>query len=169
MKYAIVAAALAASALSLPAAAQMTFQHEISGSGSYSSLERSGTDVTVSTWLINYGYYFSPQLVGTVGLMRTDVEIEGSESDSTDLDIGAKYYFSRDLRRGALVPFVDGAIGVADSGGEDSDMKIRLGVGASYFINDSVSIDPSFSYVRISTEPGKTTGWLFGLRLTARF
>ena len=169
MKYAVVAAALAASALALPAAAQMTFRHEVSGMGSYSSLERSGTDVTVSTWMLNYGYYFSPQIVGTVGVMRTDVEIEGTESDSTDLDLGVKYYLNSNFRRGALVPFVDGAIGVADSGGDDSDMKIRIGVGASYFINDSVSVDPSFSYVRISTEPGKTSGWLFGLRLTARF
>lgn len=169
MKPALIAVALAAAALALPAQAQQNFRHEISGSGSYSSLERNNVSVEVGSWVLNYGHYFSRQLVGTIGVARTDVEVSGSSSDSTDLEVGAKYYFNPNLRAGAFVPFVDGAIGIADTNSSNSDTKFRVGVGASYFINDSVSIDPSLSYVRVATDPGTTTGWLFGLRLTARF
>ncbi len=144
------------------------FQHEISGSGSYSSLEQGGTRVKVSAWNLAYGYFLSSQLVGTVGLMRTAVDVNGADADSTDIEVGAKYYLNPNLRRGSFVPFVDGALGIVDASGDDSDLKIRLGVGGAYFINDSVSVDPSLSYMRISTDP-RTTGWLFGLRLTVRF
>lgn len=144
------------------------FRHEISGSGSYSSLEQGGTKVKVSAWNLAYGYFLSSQLVGTVGLVRTDVDVNGADADSTDLEVGAKYYFSSNLRRGSFVPFVDGALGIVDSSGSDSDFKFRFGVGGAYFINDSVSVDPSLSYMRISTDP-RTTGWVLGLRLTARF
>jgi len=159
--------ALLVSFVAGPALAQ-TFQHEVSGAGSYSSLEQGGTKVKVSAWNLAYGYFLSNQLVGTVGLMRTDVEVNGSDADSTDLEVGAKYYFNPNLRRGSFVPFVDGAIGLVDASGNGSDLKFRFGVGGAYFLNDSVSVDPSLSYLRIATDP-RTTGWVFGLRLTARF
>jgi Outer membrane protein beta-barrel domain len=144
------------------------FRHEISGGGSYQSLSRNGVDTKTGQFGIAYGYYFTPQVVGTLGLNYVTTDDGTTKRDFTDLEVGAKYYFGTGFRRGALVPFADAAIGLSDTP-SDTDTRFRLGVGASYFLNDSTSIDPSLSYVNIATSGGKTDGFLFGVRLTARF
>ena len=141
------------------------FRSEISGGGSYQSLERNSAKTKIASWNIAYGYYFSAQLVGTLGINYFKID---PGFDQTDLEVGAKYYFGTGFRRGALVPFADAAIGVSDLR-DDTDMRLRIGVGAAYFLNDATSIDPSISYVRVSTSPEKTDGFLFGVRLTVRF
>lgn len=151
------------------AAQSYPYQNELSIFGSWDKVDEP-IEIEVTNVQLRYGRFFSPRLVGTLGLSRTRFESNASDDVATALTIGAKYYFGT-LRTAALVPFVDGAVGIAntDSGGNDSsDLTWELGGGIAYFITESTSLDASIHIYQTSTD-AETEGTRMFLGLTTRF
>ena len=144
-------------------------RHEVSVYGAWNSLAAGGNDYDISIFSLNYGYYFSQQLVGTIGIGQVDTRVgnQSSASDYSNVEFGAKYYFGGPFRSGQFVPFVDGGLGLWDSR-NSKDTSWRLGVGGSYFVTETTSVDPTFSYINIQSSP-KTNGHIIGVRFTTRF
>ena len=87
--------------------------------------------------------------------------------DTSDviLEVGGKFSMGN-VRQGNFVPYIEGALGLFDFNG--NDLGFRVGIGASYMVTDSTSVDPYFSY--LSTISGdKLNGHIIGLRLATRF
>ena len=152
--------------LALAAGGAQAQRNELSAFGAWNSLSQGGTDLDMTILNVNYGYYFGPQVVGTLGVTRIDTDTGNSKIDYTTLELGVKFYFATP-KQGALVPFIDGGIGIWDSR-SSTDTSWRIGFGGAYFLNESTSIDPTISYVSVQSSP-KTNGHIFGLRLTTRF
>ena len=95
------------------AAQSYPYQNELSIFGSWDKVDEP-IEIEVTNVQLRYGRFFSPRLVGTLGLSRTRFESNASDDVATALTIGAKYYFGT-LRTAALVPFVDGAVGIANT------------------------------------------------------
>jgi opacity protein-like surface antigen len=167
----ILLAALLAVAVAFPAAAQQArpFQHEISLFGSWDDVDEP-EKVEVLNLNLRYGYFMSPRLVATGSLMRSSFESDGGDSASTTFLVGAKYYFG-ELRRQAIVPFVDGGIGFTnvDAGGDDStDLSWELGGGASLFFSENTSIDGALRLFGVRAD-ARTKGLRAFLGITTRF
>ena len=142
-------------------------RNEVSVYGAWNSLSAGGTELDINIFNVNYGYYLNQQLVGTIGIGQVDTKAGGQSSDYWNVEFGAKFYFGGPFRAGQFVPFVDGGVGLWDSR-NSKDASWRIGFGGSFFLNETTSVDPSFSYINIQSHP-KTNGHIFGLRLTARF
>lgn len=142
-------------------------RNEVSVYGAWNSLSAGGRELDINIFNLNYGYYFNQQLVGTIGIGRVDTKAGDQSSDYWNVEFGAKYYFGGPFRPGQFVPFVDGGVGLWDSR-NSKDTSWRIGVGGSLFLNETTSVDPTFSYISIQSHP-KTNGHIFGLRLTTRF
>jgi hypothetical protein len=155
--------------LSLAAGAAQAQRNELSAFGAWNSLSSGGRDFDVTILNVNYGYYFTPQFVGTLGVTRIDTDNGGgSSADFTTFEAGAKFYFAAP-RQGNFTPFIDGGIGIWDNKATNStDTSWRIGVGGAYFITEATSIDPTISYINIQSSP-KTNGHIFGVRITTRF
>lgn len=168
MKKIAIASGLALALFGGQALAQQQ-RNEVSFFAQFEQSETSRSDSSNTFAGATYGYYFTPRLVGTVGFFIFGFESGNTTSTTTDWELGAKYYFGG-FQRGAFVPFVDGAFGTTfiSNGIADSFMRWRVGVGASIFISESTSIDPSLSYFAIQTDD-ETTGIRLGVRLTTRF
>ena len=151
------------------AAQPYPYQNELSLFGSWDKVDEP-IEIEVTNVQLRYGRFLSPQIVGTAALSRTRFESNASDDVTTSLTIGAKYYFGT-LRSAALVPFVDGAIGIAntDSGGNDStDLTWEVGGGIAYFITDTTSIDAAIRLYQTSTD-AETEGTRLFVGLTTRF
>ena len=130
--------------------------HEFSTFGQWARFKSGGTTTSVSILNLGYGYYFTPQLVGTLGITR----VSASGFGATDVVIGGKYYFSIG-RKGSLVPFVDGQIGTTKTD-TSRDRRWQLGGGVSYFVSESTSFDAGLHWLRINTDPS-TSGTIIGV------
>ena len=141
-------------------------RHELSAFGNWANLSGGGGtrdhDWDYSFFNVNYGYHFGPQLVGTAGYQRLN---NVGDKNYDILEGGAKFYFG-EFRQGNFLPFIDGAISLADFNG--NDLGWRVGVGGSYMVSDRTSIDPYFTYMRLATGDN-LRGHLFGVRFTTRF
>ena len=152
-------------------AASAQARYEASAFGTWNSLSgSSGTrdhDWDASYLQLNLGYYIGPQLVGFLGYERMGKvrTASGEDKSFSIVDAGLKYYIGS-MQKGQFAGFVEGAIGLANFNG--SDLALRVGLGGSYFLTDSVSVDPSFTYLKILTGDN-LNGHIIGLRLTARF
>ncbi|HEX6265834.1 MAG TPA: outer membrane beta-barrel protein [Burkholderiales bacterium] len=171
MRAVAMAAAAVLALVSAPVAAQQAYpyQNEISVFGTWDKVDEP-VEIEVTNVQLRYGRYLSPQIVGTAALSRTRFETNTSDDVTTALMVGAKYYFSQ-LRAQALVPFVDGAIGLAntDSGGSDStDFTWEVGGGVAYFISERTSLDASIRLYQTSTD-AETEGTRLFVGLTTRF
>jgi len=159
--------ALALGTVLLLAAGQSFAQrHEISGFGTWNSLSGNGGtrdhDWDMTYVQANYGYFFSQNLAGTLGYQKLS---KMGDKNYDIVDVGAKYYFGA-FKQGSFVPFVEGALGLYDFNG--NDLGFRVGLGGSYMVTDSTSIDPTFTY--LSTLSGdKLNGHIIGLRIATRF
>ena len=142
-------------------------RHEVSVYGAWNSLAAGGNDYDISIFSLNYGYYFSQQLVGTIGISQFDTRGGNNSNDFSNVEAGVKYYFGGPFRSGQFVPFVDGGVGLWDSR-NSKDTSWRLGLGGSYFVSDTTSVDPTFSYISIQSSPS-TKGHIIGVRFTTRF
>jgi hypothetical protein len=173
----------AVAALTASQAFAQAQRNEVSAFASFqhttTSTNTGGSDITTNNYLVNgsYGYYFSPQLVGTVGLTYNLTEGgagDAGKSSTTFLEVGAKYYFGN-FRRSAWVPFVTGAVGVVSFSNSDSGSggEFHAGGGVSYFLTESTSIDPSIEYLYYKFSIGGTDitnkGYQALLRMTTRF
>jgi hypothetical protein len=165
---------LAATALgvALPAAAQQqpsTFGSEISLFGMWDDI-REPDNFERTEVNLRYGRYFRPQLVGTVGFQRWRLEADGSDIASTAATIGAKYYVTPP-RANAIVPFVDGAIGLAwtKANGDDStDFTWEFGGGVSWFFTAATSFDAGLHLYQTKTDI-ETKGTRLFVGVTTRF
>jgi hypothetical protein len=172
MKKTIVAlfAGAALAGFALPAASQQTqpFSNEISLFGTWE--DRKDPDLERTNIWARYGRFFSPQLVGTLGLRYESTEVPGADASSLSALIGAKYYFAP-LRAQAIVPFVDGAIGLAhtDNGPSDStDLTWEFGGGVSWFFTQATSIDAGLRLFHTDTDV-ETKGTQLFVGITTRF
>ena len=139
-----------------------TYRHELSAFGSWTRMKQSGEAVNVNILDVDYGYYFTPQTVGTLGISRFSSDRIGS----TDVTLGGKYYFGVG-RRDSIVPYVAGGIGTTKTAGERA-RRWELGGGFAYFVTESTSFDIGFDWFGIKTSPS-TSGTLFGVGFTTRF
>lgn len=168
-----IAALFAGAALvgfALPASAQqpLPFSNEISLFGTWE--DRKDPDIERSNVTLRYGRFFRPQIVGTLGLAYESTEVPGADSSSLIATVGAKYYFAP-LRAQAIVPFVDGAIGVAhtDNGPSDStDLYWEFGGGVSWFFTQATSIDAGLRLFHADTDV-ETKGTRIFVGITTRF
>ena len=159
--------ALALGIVLLLAAGQSFAQrNEISGFGTWNSLSGSGGtrdhDWDMSYLQLSYGYYLNQNLAGTVSYQKLS---KMGDKNYDILDVGVKYYFGT-FKQGAFLPFVEGALGLYDFNGNDPG--VRAGIGGSWMITESTSVDPTFTYLR-TLSGDKLNGHIFGLRLTVRF
>ena len=148
-----------------PASAQ-ALRHELSAFGTWNSLSGDGGtrnhDWDVRYLQLNYGYYFSEQLAGIVGYSSLS---KMGDKNYDIVEVGAKFKIG-EFRQGNFVPYAEGALGLFDFNG--NDLGFRVGIGASYMVTDTTSVDPYFSY--LSTISGdKLNGHIIGLRLATRF
>ena len=165
---AVFAATLAGFAL--PAASQQAipFSNEISLFGSW--LDQKDPDQETTNIVARYGRFFRPQIVGTLGLRYAHNEVPGPDLSDLAVLIGGKYYFTP-LRAQAIVPFVDGAIGLAhrDSGASDStDFTWEVGGGVSWFFTQAWSFDAGLRLFHTDTDV-ETKGTQIFVGITARF
>jgi opacity protein-like surface antigen len=165
--------AVALVGFALPAASQQTALpfggNEISLLGTWE--DRKDPDIETSNVVLRYGRFFRPQIVGTVGLRYSSSEVPGTADQSAMAAlVGAKYYFSVP-RAQAIVPFIDGAIGLAhtDTGPEDStDLTWEIGGGVSWFFTQAWSFDAGLRFFHTDTDI-ETKGTQLFVGITARF
>ncbi len=172
MKKAIpILAAVLGVAVAFPTAAQQAqpFRHEVSLFGTWDDVDEP-QNVEILNLNLRYGYFVSPRLVATGSLSRFSFEGEGTDQSSTTFLVGAKYYFG-ELRRQALVPFVDGGVGFSnvDSGaGDDTDFSWEVGGGVSLFFTEHTSVDGALRLFNTKTD-ARTKGIKAFFGLTTRF
>ena len=138
------------------------YRHELSVFGNWAHFKQSGQTTSVNILDIDYGYYFTPQMVGTLGVSRFSTEGMGS----TDLMLGGKYYFGIG-RRGSFLTYVDGGIGTTKSAG-DRGRRWELGGGFAYFVTEATSFDVGIDWFGIKTSPSMS-GTIIGVGFTTRF
>jgi hypothetical protein len=167
---AVLFAGAALAGFAFPAASQTAqpFSGEITLFGTWE--DREDPDIERTTIMARYGHFFRPQLVGTLGLRYNSEEVPGSDTFGVSALVGAKYYFSP-LRAQAIVPFVDGAIGLAhnDNGPDDStDLTWEFGGGVSWFFTQATSIDAGLRLFHTDTDV-ETKGTEIFVGMTTRF
>lgn len=162
MKKISVAAGLALLLLAGQAAAQ-AYRSELSTFGSYTRIKQGGQTTSFSILDVGYGYYFTPQFVGTLAMTRVSADGFGY----TDLGIGAKYYFGIG-RRGSILPFIDANFGIEKTPSYH-DSRWQAGGGFAWFVTEATSFDLGMHYYRVSTEPSRTSGTIMGMGFTTRF
>lgn len=173
MKKKVIAAVFAAAlaGFALPAASQQTLpqlSNELQLSGTWQ--DQKDPDLETTNINLRYGRFFRPQIVGTLGLRYAHIEVPGPDASSLAALVGAKYYFTP-LRAQAIVPFVDGAIGLAhiDSGTDDStDLTWEIGGGVSWFFSQAWSFDAGLRLFHTDTDV-ETKGTQVFVGITARF
>ena len=174
MKKKVIAALAAGAALAgfaLPVSAQqpMPFSNEVQLFGTWE--DRQDPDLETSNIVLRYGRFFRPQIVGTLSLRYSSAEAPGSPDQSAlGALVGAKYYFTP-LRAQAMVPFVEGAIGIAhtDAGQNDStDLTWEFGGGVSWFFTQSTSFDAGLRLFHTDTDV-ETKGTQIFVGITTRF
>jgi hypothetical protein len=166
------AAAAVLAGVAGPAASQSTqfptFGNEVSLFGLWE--DRKDPDIETTRIYARYGRYFRPQVVGTPGFSRERTEVPGADSATTALMVGAKYYFTP-LRPQSIVPFIDGAIGLAntDNGPDDStDFAWEFGGGVSWFFTSATSFDAGLRLFHTDTD-SDTKGTRIFVGITTRF
>jgi opacity protein-like surface antigen len=152
--------------LAAGAASAQALRNEISAFGTWNSLSGdSGTrnhDWDVSYLQLNYARYFSENVAAIIGYSKLS---KMGDKNYDILEVGGKLSLGN-VRQGAFVPYAEAALGLFDFNG--NDLGLRLGIGASYMVTDSTSIDPHFSY--LTTLSGdKLKGHILGLRIATRF
>jgi hypothetical protein len=178
-------ALVAGVALSGSASAQQ-LRNEVSFFGNIDSSSTSpGNSSQVQTSLFgSYGYYFTPKLVGTIGLgYFGSTSSPGSyRNDMLTMNFGAKYYFGN-FKTGAFVPFVTGTLDIVSMTSTSGTTQTtisggggELGVGLSAFMNETTSFDASlngYSRSLSASSSGSssitTSGAVFRVGLTTRF
>jgi opacity protein-like surface antigen len=153
-------------ALAASQAMAQALRNEISAFGTWNSLSgNSGTrdhDWDMKYLQLNYARYLSENIAVIAGYSKLG-NMNGKDFDIVEL--GGKFSMGN-VKQGQFVPYIEGALGLFDFNG--NDLGLRVGIGASYMITDSTSVDPYFSY--LTTISGdKLNGHIIGLRLATRF
>ena len=151
------------------AASAQAYRNEVSAFGSYTRMHQSGNTTSFSILDLGYGYYFSSQFVGTIGLQRVSTGTFGF----TDIGIGAKYYFGVG-RRSSFIPFVDAGLGTEKAsdlatGSSHHNRRYQFGFGGAYFVTEATSFDVGLHWFRVASDPFSTNGTVMGMGFTTRF
>jgi opacity protein-like surface antigen len=141
-------------------------RNEVSVFGTWNSLSGSGGtrdhDWDMRYLQLNYGRYFSENFAVIAGYSKLS---KMGDKNFDIFELGGKFSMGN-VRQGNFVPYVEAALGLFDFNGNDPGL--RVGIGASYMVTDSTSVDPYFSY--LTTLSGdKLNGHIIGLRLATRF
>lgn len=141
-------------------------RNEVSVFGTWNSLSGNGGtrdhDWDMRYLQLNYGRYFNENVAVIVGYSKLG-NMDGKDFDI--LELGGKFSMGN-VKQGQFVPYIEGALALMDFNG--NDIGLRVGIGASYMVTDSTSVDPYFSY--LTTLSGdKLNGHIIGLRLATRF
>lgn len=152
--------------LAVGQASAQALRNEVSVFGTWNSLSgSSGTrdhDWDMRYLQLNYARYFSENIAVIIGYSKLS---KMGDKDFDIVEVGGKFSMGN-VRQGNFVPYIEGALGLFDFNG--NDLGFRIGVGASYMVTDSTSVDPYFSY--LTTVSGdKLNGHIIGLRLATRF
>jgi hypothetical protein len=152
LKYAVLMAALGFSMGAMAAEKS----NEVSLAGSLTSTT-SGSGANKSTndavnMFAAFGHYFTPQLVGQVGLGVIGTSTGSSTSSSAlILGVGAKYYFL-DAHKGDTVPFAGARLDLVGLSSKSSGTtttgegsQITGFVGVSNFVSETASLDLTLS------------------------
>ena len=144
MKKSMIAVAIATSFFAASSAMAAEGQKEISVQGSIDSTSSSGQTSSNTFVIGSLGYYYTPTLVFRGTLMVMGSESGGSDSTTTGVGAGVKYYFGESAQS-AWVPFAISGINMlsmTSSGCFDATgQEIAIGVGVSKFISENVSFD----------------------------
>ncbi len=144
MKRVLVGGLLLASLLPLQASAEefSPMRSEVSFAGNITSTSGGGQSTTSTFLFGSYGYYFTPQVVGTINVMTFTSSTGGNTTGMVDVGVGAKYYFSVG-KKGDFVPWVEGDVGAASisSAGAfgtttSSGTLISAAVGGTYWVTE---------------------------------
>ena len=147
-------------------ASAQALRNELSVFGTWNSLSGSGGtrdhDWDMRYLQLNYARYFSENIAVIAGYSQLS---KMGDKDFDILELGGKFSMGN-VRQGNFVPYIEGALGLFDFNG--NDVGFRIGIGASYMVIDSTSVDSYFSY--LTTISGdKLNGHIIGLRLATRF
>ena len=125
--------------------AQAALRNEVSIFGTWNSLSgSSGTrdhDWDMRYLQLNYARYFSENIALIAGYSSLS---NMNDKNFDILEVGGKFSMGN-VRQGNFVPYIEGAIGLFDFNG--NDLGLRIGIGVSYMVTDSTSVDPYFSYL----------------------
>lgn len=161
--------ALSLAALAGPAAAQRTFDNEISVFGTYDDVDEP-VDLETSSIFFQYGRFVSSRMLATGTLARNSIKGPGADSRTLSVLGGVKYYFG-DVSAQGLVPFADAALGFADSetpGNSGTDLTWQAGGGVALFLSERTSIDAALRLYNTDTD-ARTKGLRAFVGLTTRF
>ena len=141
-------------------------RNEVSAFGTWNSLSGSGgtrnRDWDMRYLQLNYARWFSENVAVIAGYSKLG---KMNDKDYDIIELGGKLGWG-EVRQGNFLPYVEAALGLYDFNG--NDVGLRVGIGASYMVTDSTSVDPYFSY--LTTLSGdKLNGHIIGLRLATRF
>ena len=170
MKHLIAATLGALLALSTGLVSAQVYKSELSVFGSFDSADEP-EEYDLSIFNLRYGYYLTEQALATVGLSRTHFDTVNTDTTTTALTAGAKYYFGLPAER-QILPFAEAAVGFArtDTGIHDgTDFTWEFGGGAAYFVSQATSLDASLRWYKTDTDAGDTDGIKLLLGLTTRF
>lgn len=143
MKKHMIAVAIATSFFVASSAMAAEGQKEISVQGSIDKTSSSGQTSSNTFVMGSLGYYYTPTLVLRGTLMVMGSESAGSDSTTTGVGAGVKYYFGESAQS-AWVPFAIAGINMISmtgTGFDASGREIDIGVGVSKFISENVSFD----------------------------
>lgn len=183
----LIAVAIAALAFAVGAQAQEK-QMEMSVYGDISSSKSGGSTTSLGMVQVQYGKYFTPNIVGKVSyLLAGDMDT----NTFTDLGIGARYYFKPAGKAGDIVPFVGAQLDLTSQRSQSSSTSCltvapftcttttttatSTGSGTGFeggvamFVSESASFDLR-GYTQSYTITGtSTTRTGFNVGLTYRF
>jgi opacity protein-like surface antigen len=144
------------------------YPNELSFFGNWSRTRQSGQSVDVHNLDVGYGYYFTPQTVGTLSYSKLNTERTGS----TSIMLGVKHYFDIG-RRGSVIPYMNGGVGTTKGFGttnneSDRGRRWEMGAGVATFFTEATSFDVGIEFFRNQTRPG-ASGTIYGMGFTTRF
>jgi hypothetical protein len=126
---------------------------------SQSTTGSSSTSTNLQTVFGQFGHYFTPQIVGNVGLALMKSGGAGVTTTFTDVAAGVKYYFKVG-KQGDWTPFVLADLGVSNfSGGgvSGSGYMVDGAGGVTYWVTESAGINVDGKYKRESVSVTGTT------------
>jgi len=138
------------------------YRHEVSTYGNWTHFSKAGQSTNVGIFELNYGYFFTPQFLGTLNYTRVSSDGFGYQ----DYGLGLKYYFGIG-RRSSFIPFIDGSVGEEKTAAERK-LLWKVGGGFSYFVTEATSFDTGLHYYKVHTDPS-FSGTVFGVGFTTRF
>jgi hypothetical protein len=130
----------------------------IGGSAGFSSQKYKDADKSTSYLSISpsLGYYFADDFAVLLGVDFTNTSFDGSSSSTFSLAPGLRYYVTDPIFVQAVVD-----LGLNDGAGTSFDIS----VGYSWFLNNSVAIEPALFFSSSNNDGDNNDFTTFGLSI----